>query len=145
MVIALMADDKKKELMAQFCIAYCGILSKHHISATGTTAKYVSDATGLEIDTLLSGDHGGSQQIASRVSYDEIDLLIMFRDANPQTAFTETDNNILRLCDIHNVPLATNIASAEILVRALERGDLDWREIINPTSDYNKRKKSMFN
>ncbi len=145
MVIALMADDKKKELMAQFCIAYCGILSKHRISATGTTAKYVSDATGLEIDTLLSGDHGGSQQIASRVSYDEIDLLIMFRDANPHSAFSETDNNILRLCDIHNVPLATNIATAEILVRALDRGDLDWREIINPTSDYNQRRKNMYN
>ncbi len=142
MEIALMADDKKKELLAQFCIAYCGILSKHSLSATGTTAKYVSDATGLKIEGLLSGEHGGAQQIASRISYDEIDLLLIFRDSSPESVYDETDSNILRLCDIHNVPIATNIATAEILVRALDRGDLDWREIINPRSEYNIRKRN---
>ena len=129
MQIAIIAAEKKKELMTQFCIAYCGILSKHDLYATGTTGKYISDATGLEIECLLSGQHGGTEQIASRISYDEIDLLLFFRDS--ESTF-ETDDRILRLCDIHNVPLATNIATAEVLVRALDRGDLDWRQIVNP-------------
>ncbi len=129
MQIAIIAAEKKKELMTQFCIAYCGILSKHELYATGTTGKYISDATGLEIECLLSGQHGGTEQIASRISYDEIDLLLFFRDS--ESTF-ETDDRILRLCDIHNVPLATNIATAEVLVRALDRGDLDWRQIVNP-------------
>ena len=129
MQIAIIAAEKKKELMTQFCIAYCGILSKHELYATGTTGKYISDATGLEIECLLSGQHGGTEQIASRISYDEIDLLLFFRDS--ESTF-ETDDRILRLCDIHNVPLATNIAIAEVLVRALDRGDLDWRQIVNP-------------
>ena len=129
MQIAIIAAEKKKELMTQFCIAYCGILSKHEIYATGTTGKYISDATGLEIECLLSGQHGGTEQIASRISYDEIDLLLFFRDS--ESTF-ETDDRILRLCDIHNVPVATNIATAEVLVLALDRGDLDWRQIVNP-------------
>ncbi len=129
MQIAIIAAEKKKELMTQFCIAYCGILSKHELYATGTTGKYISEATGLEIECLLSGQHGGTEQIASRISYDEIDLLLFFRDS--ESTF-ETDDSILRLCDIHNVPLATNIATAEVLVRALDRGDLDWRQIVNP-------------
>jgi len=143
MEIALIADDQKKELMTQFCIAYCGILSKHEICATSITGKYVQDATGLKVERLLTGSHGGSQQIASRIAYDEIDLLLYFRETSPENINDETDNNILRLCDIHNVPVATNIATAEILVRALDRGDLDWREIINPKSSYNQRKRLL--
>ncbi|MBE6718206.1 MAG: methylglyoxal synthase [Ruminococcaceae bacterium] len=129
MQIAIIAGEKKKELMAQFCIAYCGILCKHELYATGTTGKYISDATGLNIECLLSGQQGGAEQIASRISYDEIDLLLFFRDSDYNF---ENDNNIVRLCDIHNVPLATNIATAEVLVCALDRGDLDWRKIVNP-------------
>ncbi|MBO5273081.1 MAG: methylglyoxal synthase [Clostridia bacterium] len=145
MEIAMIADDKKKELMTQFCIAYCGILSKHSLCATGITGKYISDATGLKIERLLSGTHGGAQQIASRVSYDEIDLLLYFRDAAAEqdAEVSETERLLLRMCDIHNVPVATNIATAEILVRALDRGDLDWREIINPRSEYNRRHKTF--
>ena len=135
MQIALIAGDKKKELMAQFCIAYCGILSKHDLCATGSTGKYISDATGLEISRLLSGEHGGIQQMASHISYDEIDLLLFFRDTDEFDP--EADAGITRLCDIHNVPFATNLATAELLVRALDRGDLDWREIVNPI--YNKK------
>ena len=80
MNIALIAHDAKKELMVQFCIAYCGILSRHNLCATGTTGKLVSEATGLEIVKFLSGSQGGDQQIASRISYNEIDLLLVFRD-----------------------------------------------------------------
>lgn len=141
MEIAIIADDRKKELMAQFCIAYCGALSKHTLCATNTTGKYISDATGLKIERYLSGEDGGSQQILSRVSYDEIDMLLFFRETSPAMTNRETENNLLRLCDIHNVPVATNIATAEVLVRALDRGDLDWREIVNPTSEYNRKKR----
>jgi methylglyoxal synthase len=145
MEIAIMASDNKKELMTQFCIAYCGILSGHNLCATGITAKYVSEATGLRIERLLSGTHGGAQQIISRISYDEIDLLLYFRDTSPDAMENEVDMTLLRMCDIHNVPVATNIATAEILVRALDRGDLDWREIVNPRSEYNQRKRNMRN
>jgi len=132
MTIALIAHDAKKELMVQFCIAYCGILSRHSLFATGTTGKMVAESTGLNIMTFLSGDHGGAQQIASRIGCDEIDMLLLFRDPlNPKP--NEPDENaLLRLCDIHQVPVATNIATAEVLIHGLERGDLDWREIINP-------------
>lgn len=132
MKIALIADDKKKELIAQFCIAYCGTLSKHEICATGTTGKYVEEATGLRIEKLLSGEQGGVQQISSRVACDEIDMLIYMRDATIEHSeiSKEVTGNLLRLCDIHSVPAATNIATAEMLIVGLERGDLDWRRNI---------------
>ena len=141
MVIAIIADDKKKELMAQFCIAYCGILSKHRICATGITGKYVADATGLKIEKLLSGAHGGAEQITSRIAYNEIDLVLFFRDSTGSEMHdSEIEDNLLRMCDVSNVPIATNIATAEILVMALENGGLDWRECVNPTSEYNQKK-----
>ena len=143
MDIALIADDTKKELMTQFCIAYCGILSKHNICATSTTGKYVQEATGLEIEKLLSGEHGGTQQITSRISYNEIDVLLYFRSTTPNREFDEIEYNLLRMCDVHNVPIATNIATAEVLICALDKGDLDWREIINPRSDYNRRRRAI--
>ncbi len=141
MEIALIAHDTKKELMTQFCIAYCGILSKHNICATATTGKYVADATGLSITRLLAGEQGGEQQIASRISYNEIDVLLYFRSTSPDFGRSEVEYNLMRLCDVHNVPVATNIATAEVLVCALDRGDLDWREIVNPKSDYNRRRR----
>ena len=141
MEIALIASDKKKELMAQLCIAYCGILSKHNLCATGITGKYISDATGLKIERLLNGKQGGEEQILSRIAYNEIDALICFRDHN-RDGLKEIDGNLIRLCDIHNVPLATNIATAEILIRAIDRGDLDWREIVNPRSKHSQNKET---
>ena len=132
MNIALMAHDRKKELMTQFCIAYCGILSKHNLCATSITAKYIADATGLEIERLMAGIHGGKQQIASRISCNEIDVLLYFKDTRPDAQIEEIDAELLRLCDLYNVPVATNIATAEALIHALERGDLDWRDIVNP-------------
>lgn len=132
MNIALIAHDKKKELMVQFCIAYSGILSKHTLLATGITGKMVAEATGLNVHRFLGGSQGGDQQIAARLQYNEIDMLLFFRD--PQTAKSSepNDKNLLRLCDENNIPVATNIATAEVLIHGLERGDLDWRNIVNP-------------
>jgi methylglyoxal synthase len=131
--IALIAHDTKKELMVQFCIAYCGVLSKHNLCATGTTGKMVTEATGLNVQRYLSGSQGGDQQIAARISCNEIDLLLFFRDPISVKPHEPNDMNLLRLCDVHNIPVATNIATAEALIHALERGDLDWRDIVNPT------------
>lgn len=133
MNIALIAHDTKKELMVQFCIAYCGVLSKHNLCATGTTGKMVAEATGLNVQRYLSGSQGGDQQIAARMSCNEIDLLLFFRDPISVKSHEPNDMNLLRLCDVHNIPVATNIATAEALIHALERGDLDWRDIVNPT------------
>ena len=149
MEIAIIADDSKKELITQFCIAYCGILSKHSICATSTTGTYISEATGLQIEKLLSGAHGGEQQIASRIAYDEIDILFYFRANSPQNTsiygeVSEVEQTLLRLCDVHNVLLAPNLATAETIVSALDRGDLDYREFINPRSEYNLKKKRKF-
>ena len=141
MEIALIADDNKKELLAQFCIAYCGILSRHHICATHTTGSYVADATGLEIENYMPGSGGGLEQINARISYNEIDLVFYFRSTDPAMMVYEGESNLLRLCDVHNVPLATNIATAEALVIALDNGMLNWRELVNPYSEYNQRKK----
>ena len=132
MNIALIAHDSKKELMVQFCIAYCGTLSRHTLCATGTTGKLVADATGLEIQKFLSGAQGGDQQIAGRISYNEIDLLLFFRDPLNPKPNEPDDANLLRLCDVHNIPVATNMATAECLIHSLDRGDLDWRDIVNP-------------
>jgi len=142
MHIAIIAEDNKKELMAQFCIAYCGILSRHRLYATHITGKYISDATGLEIETFLAGSSGGTEQIASKISFNEIDVVFYFRSTDPAKVPSEAEENLLRLCDIYNVPLATNIATAEVLVTALDNGSLAWRELINPHSDYNTKKRN---
>ena len=129
MNIALMSHDHKKELMVQFCIAYCGILSKHTICATNTTGRLVAEATGLPGHLFLSHTHGGSQQIGARIAYNEIDMVIFFND--PGSDELEGDlRYITRLCDQYSVPFATNIATAEILIHGLARGDLDWREMV---------------
>ncbi len=141
MEIAIIAADVKKEIMTQFCIAYCGILSKHNLCATNITAKYISEATGLKIERLLTGDQGGEQQIATRVAYDEIDILLCFRDTRPDAPIKEEEEQLLLACDRYNIPVATNIATAEVLITALERGDLDWRDFLNPTSEYNRNKR----
>ena len=139
MNIALIAHDAKKELMTQFCIAYCGTLSKHSLCATGTTGKMVSEATGLQITKFLCGYQGGEEQIASRISYNEIDILLYFRDTRPNQKENPAGNELLRMCDLNNIPVATNIATAEVVINALERGDLDWREIVNPHSSLNRK------
>ena len=136
MNIAIMAHDGKKELMVQFCIAYCGILAEHTIVATSTTGKLVADATGLPINLYMSGAQGGVQQIGARIAYNEIDLVLYFNDpAHPDNAASTAE--IFRLCDMHSVPYASNVATAEVLIQGLKRGDFAWRDIVNP-----KNKKS---
>jgi len=127
MNIALIAHDSRKELMVQFCIAYCRILNKHNLFATATTGKLVADATGLPIVRLMAGSQGGAEQLASRIQCNEIDVLLFFRDPLNAKPDEPNDATLLRLCDAHQVPFATNIATAEVLVMALDRGDLDWR------------------
>ena len=131
MNIGLIAHDSKKELMVQFCIAYCGIMSHHNLCSTGTTGKLIAEATGLNIKRFLSGSQGGDQQIASLIACNEIDLLLFFRDPLTPKAHEPNETTLLRLCDVHNIPMATNIATAEVLIHGLERGDLDWRMIVN--------------
>ncbi len=135
MNIALIAHDMKKELMVQFCIAYKPILKNHTLYATGTTGGLVSDATGLPVHRFLSGPQGGDQQIGARIAYNEIDLVLFFRDPLTAQPHEPDVNALFRLCDVHNIPLATNAASAEVLVKGLERGDLDWRNIVNPKAN----------
>ena len=132
MNIALIAHDKKKELIVQFCIAYKGILSKHNLVATGTTGALIMDSTGMNVHRFLSGPQGGDQQIGARIAYNEIDLVLFFRDPLTAQPHEPDVNALLRLCDVHNIPLATNVATAEVLVRGMERGDMDWRDIVNP-------------
>ena len=131
MNLALMSHDRRKELMVQFCIAYCGILSKHTVCATNTTGKLVAEATGLPVNLFLSHEHGGIQQIGARIAYNEIDMVLFFTE--PQSDDLDDDVRYIRkLCDQYNIPLATNVATAEMLILGLERGDLDWRNIVNP-------------
>ena len=125
MNIALIAHDTKKELMVQFCIAYCGVLSKHNLCATGTTGKMVAEATGLNVQRYLSGSQGGDQQIAARISCNEIDLLLFFRDPISVKPHEPNDMNLLRLCDVHNIPVATNIATATMKVDSAEKNQYD--------------------
>lgn len=132
MNIALIAHDSKKELMVQFCIAYCGVLSRHSLCATGTTGKLVSEATGLKIQKFMSGAQGGDQQISAHIAFNEIDLLLFFRDPISAKEHEPNEMKLLQQCDVQNIPFATNIATAEVLIHGLERGDLDWRNIVNP-------------
>ena len=104
MTIALIAHDSKKELMVQFCTAYCRILSQHKLVATGTTGKLISEATGLQIQRFLAGVQGGDQQIASRIACNEVDLLLFFRDPINAKPSEPNEMTLLRLCDVHNIP-----------------------------------------
>ncbi|MEA4921632.1 MAG: methylglyoxal synthase [Clostridiaceae bacterium] len=132
MNIAIVAQDSKKELIIQFCIAYCGVLAKHNLCATATTGKLIADATGLKIDCLMPGATGGEEQIAARVVYNQIDLVLLFRDPMVKYDNETTLNNLMRSCDKNSIPIATNVATAEVLIQGLARGDLAWREIVNP-------------
>ena len=133
MNIALMAHDNKKELMVQFCTAYCGILAKHTLCATASTGQQIADSTGLTIHRFLSFTHGGGQQIAARIAYNEIDMVLCFDDPNQKTT-DEDVTYISHLCDQNNIPFASNLATAEMLVLGLNQGYLDWRDIVNPKS-----------
>ncbi|QIB26587.1 methylglyoxal synthase [Caloranaerobacter azorensis] len=131
MKIALIAHDKKKKQIVNFALAYKDILKKHKLYATGTTGKFINEATGLDIQRFLSGPLGGDQQIGALVANNEIDMVIFIRD--PLTAQPHEPDilALMRLCDVHGIPLATNIATAELLIKSMQRGDMEWRKIIN--------------
>ena len=132
MNITLMAHDKKKELMVQFCTAYKSVLAKHNLSATATTGRLVAEATGLPMTLFLSHNQGGHQQVDARIAYNEIDLVLLFTDPNTTEPWDDSQMiETIRHCDKQNVPIATNLASAEMLIMGLQRGDLDWREMLH--------------
>lgn len=133
MNIALIAHDNRKELMVQFCTAYCGILAQHTLCATANTGKQVQEATGLPVHRFLTFENGGGQQIAARIAYNEIDMVLCFDDPN-QKVTDEDVTYISHLCDQNNIPFASNLATAEMLVLGLNQGYLDWRDIVNPKS-----------
>ena len=133
MKITHMAHAKKKELMEQYCTAYKSILAKHNLSATATTGRLVAEATGLPVTLFLSHSQGGHQQVNARIAYNEIDMVLLFSDPNGMDPWEDQQIvQTIHLCDTHNVPIATNLASAEMLILGLQRGDLDWREMVKP-------------
>ncbi|MBO6215943.1 MAG: methylglyoxal synthase [Lachnospiraceae bacterium] len=129
MNIGLVAHDAKKKLMQNLCIAYRGILSKNEIYATGTTGRLVEEVTNLNIHKYLAGHLGGTQQLGAQIEQNQIDLMIFLRDPLSPKSNEPDVNNIVRICDAHNIPLATNLATAELLIKSLDRGDLEWREM----------------
>ncbi len=129
MNIALIAHDAKKKLMQNLCIAYRGILSKHELYATGTTGRLVEEVTNLNVYKFLAGHLGGEQQIGAQIENNQMDLVIFLRDPLTPKPHEPDLTNIVKLCDTYNIPLATNLASAELLIKALDRGDFEWREM----------------
>ena len=127
MNLALMAHDNKKKLMENLCVAYRHILVKHKIFATGTTGQIVEDAVNLPVEKYLAGHLGGEQQLSAQIALGEIDLVIFLRDPLNPKQYEPEMGALMRLCDVHNIPFASNLATAEALLLALERGDLDWR------------------
>ena len=129
MNIGMIAHDSKKKLMQNFCIAYRGILNKHELYATGTTGRLIEEVTNLTVHKYLAGHLGGQQQLGAQIEHNQIDLVIFLRDPLAPKSHEPDVNDVVRLCDTHNIPLATNLATAELLIKGLERGDLDWRDI----------------
>ena len=127
MNIVLIAHDPKKKLMQNFCIAYRGILQNHDVYSTATTGRLVEEACGLSVHKFLAGHLGGVQQIATQIESNQMDLVIFLRDNTSGMPHNNDFHSISTLCDIYNIPLASNLATAELLIKALERGDLDWR------------------
>ncbi len=128
MNIGMIAHDAKKKLMQNFCIAYRAILAKNEVYATGTTGRLIEEVTNLNIHKYLAGHLGWEQQMGAQIEHNEIDLVIFLRDPLTQKSHEPDVNNVVKLCDMHNIPLATNLATAELLIKALDRGDLEWRE-----------------
>ena len=129
MNIGLIAHDAKKKLMQNFCIAYRGILCKNELFATGTTGRLIEEVANLNVHKYLAGHLGGAQQLGAQIEHNEIDLVIFLRDPLSQKSHEPDVNDVVRLCDIYNIPLATNLASAELLMKALDWGDMEWREV----------------
>ena len=129
MNIGFVAHDSKKKLMQNFCIAYRGILSKNELFATGTTGRLIEEATNLSVHKYLAGHLGGSQQLGAQIEHNDMDLVIFLRDPLTAKSHEPDVNNIVKICDASNIPLATNLATAELLIKSLDRGDLEWRDM----------------
>ncbi|MBO4889404.1 MAG: methylglyoxal synthase [Lachnospiraceae bacterium] len=129
MNIGLIAHESKRKLIQNFCIAYRGVLSKHKLFATGTTGRLIEEVTNLSVHKYLAGNLGGEQQIGAQIEHNEIDLMIFLRDPQAPDLHRPDINYIIKLCDTHNIPLATNLATAELLIKSLDRGDMEWREM----------------
>ena len=129
MNIGFIAHESKKKLLQNFCIAYRGILGRNSLYATGTTGRLVEEATNLSVHKYLTGQLGGSQQLGADIENNYIDLVIFLRDPLTPKSHEPDVNNVVKICDTHNIPLATNLATAELLIKSLDRGDLEWREM----------------
>ena len=129
MKVGLISHDSKKKLMQNFCIAYRGILTRHELYATGTTGTLVQEVTNLKVHKFLPGETGGVRQLASQIEQGNLDMIIFLRDPNSGMDERSDLSSILSLCDMYNIPIGTNLATAELLIHALERGELEWRNI----------------
>ncbi|MGG0655606.1 methylglyoxal synthase [Rummeliibacillus pycnus] len=129
MKIALIAHDKKKDDLVQFVTAYRDILAQHELFATGTTGQRVIDATGLDVTRFRSGPLGGDQQIGSMIANNDMDMVIFFRDPLTAQPHEPDVSALIRLSDVYQIPLATNMGTAEVLLKGLQEGFIDWRLI----------------
>ena len=129
MNIGLIAHNSKKKLMQNLCIAYRGILCKNELYVKATTGRLIEEVANLNVHKFLAGHLGGVQQMCSQIEQNQLDMIIFIRDPQTPQSHEPDVNNIFRLCDMHNIPLATNLATAEMLIKSLERGDLDWRDV----------------
>ena len=127
MNIGLVAHDSKKKLMQNFCIAYRGVLSRHSLYATGTTGRLIEEVTNLNVYKYLPGHLGGAQQLSSQIEHDQMDLVIFLSNLSTAKSHEPNVNNVVMICDMYNIPIATNVATAELLIKSLERGDMEWR------------------
>lgn len=129
MNIGFIAHDSKKKLMQNFCIAYRGVLSKNSLCATGTTGRLIEEVTNLNVHKYLAGHLGGVQQLCIDIEQNQLDLVIFLREPVAPKHTDPDSSQVVRVCDTHNIPIATNVATAELLIKALDRGDLEWREM----------------
>ena len=127
--IGLIAHNSKKKLMQNFCVAYRSILSKNQVYATGTTGRLIEEASNLNVHKFLAGHLGGEQQMGALIEQNQMDLIIYLREPLAPQKHDPDVKRIFHLCDTHNIPLATNLATAEMMIRSLDRGELDWREM----------------
>lgn len=130
MKIALIAHDEKKEEMITFTVSYKHTLAQHELFATGTTGTRITEATGLDVYRFNSGPLGGDQQIGAKISENEMDLVIFFKDPLTAQPHEPDISALMRLCDVYQIPLVTNLAGAEVMIRALEAGFFQWRDVI---------------
>ncbi|EHL74298.1 methylglyoxal synthase [Bacillus smithii] len=129
MNIALIAHDKKKDDLVKFVLAYRDTFAKHTLYATGTTGLRIQESTGLKVHRFQSGPLGGDQEIGAMIAKNQMDLVFFFRDPLTAQPHEPDVSALIRLCDVYSVPLATNMGTGEVLIRGLEKGDIDWRNL----------------